>query len=159
MDKHGFFEKQLYNHEPEKGVYGDCSRTLIANMLGIPRDDVPHFLHDDCDNKEYRKRLDEYLAKQDLYTYTIAYPGELSKEEVMNTQMHLNPGAVYILIGTSATGCNHNVMCKDNFILHDPSQTNSGIVGPCEDGYFYVELLVRIIPFDVHNIDPKENPQ
>ena len=37
------FYKQLNEHNPDEGVYGDCYRTAIGCLLNIPPEFVPHF--------------------------------------------------------------------------------------------------------------------
>jgi hypothetical protein len=37
------FQKQMFYHRPELGIYGDCQRTCIASMLDMDKFDVPNF--------------------------------------------------------------------------------------------------------------------
>ena len=36
--------KQKYKHDPDNGIFGDCYRTCLAYILGLDRDDVPHYV-------------------------------------------------------------------------------------------------------------------
>ena len=53
-----------------------------------------------------------------------------------------NPGLYYLLSGTSRTGCNHTVVALDDQIVWDPSLSDSGIIGPCDDGYYWIKLYI-----------------
>ena len=35
--------KQLFHHDPANGVWGDCFRAVIASVLSLPVEAVPHF--------------------------------------------------------------------------------------------------------------------
>ena len=52
-----------------------------------------------------------------------------------------NPDVYWLLTATSRTGVHHVVVCRNGEIAHDPSQTDAGIVGPCDDGYWWVEFV------------------
>jgi hypothetical protein len=51
-------------------------------------------------------------------------------------------GLPYIFSGTSRTGVNHAVIGQGDQIIHDPSLTDAGIIGPCDDGMFCIEWIV-----------------
>lgn len=40
------FVDQEFLHDPEAGTVGDCWRAGIASILGLPLEDVPHFVRD-----------------------------------------------------------------------------------------------------------------
>ena len=62
---------------------------------------------------------------------------------VLATIGYCNPGIVYLLSGYSRTGCAHAVVCRDDKIVHDPSLTDAGIVGPHPDtGFFWISFVV-----------------
>ena len=56
-------QKQMFLHDPDNGVWGDCQRTAIACILDRDVEDVPHFFHDGCDGKTADKRIDDWLAR------------------------------------------------------------------------------------------------
>lgn len=39
--------KQLYGHNPDQGIFGDCFRTALGCLLNLPPEKVPHF-YDGC---------------------------------------------------------------------------------------------------------------
>ena len=56
-----------------------------------------------------------------------------------------NPDIYFMLIGKSANGTNHVVICCNHKIVHDPSPVDSGIVGPSNNGNYFVEFLVPLL--------------
>ena len=50
-------------------------------------------------------------------------------------------GTYYILGGQSKTGVNHTVVCHSDKIVLDPSLNDSGIIGPCDDGYYWMTFF------------------
>ena len=56
-----------------------------------------------------------------------------------------NPGQAFMLTGQSRTGCNHVVIAQSGAIIHDPSLDDSGIVGCCDDGLWWVSFLGSLL--------------
>jgi len=136
-------QKQANRHLPDQGIYGDCWRTCIAMLLGLDRDGVPHFLHDNCEAEEFKRRTAQFLSKRGLQELNMVWPGDTALGDVLMTIENLNPSVPFILAGKSATGCNHAVVCQYGKIVADPSLTDAGIVGPCEpDGYYWAHFIV-----------------
>jgi hypothetical protein len=134
-------QKQKYRHRPDDGEIGDCHRTAIAMMMGLSRDDVPHFLHDNCNSKIFRQRVDDYLSAHGRCEVGFPLGGkDVTPEHVLECIAVWAPKTPVILGGTSRTGCNHSVVVFEGSIL-DPSLDNSGIVGPCDDGFYWCTLL------------------
>lgn len=131
--------KQRNHHRPDEGVYGDCHRAAIASILELPIDDVPHF----CDPTQYPtdwvKHERAWLLARGLVQITAIYAGEL--QDVLYSVSQLNPDTYCILGGTSRTGCGHSVVAFNGEIVHDPSLTDAGIVGPMDDGYYWVTFF------------------
>lgn len=132
--------KQRNLHRPGEGVWGDCHSACLASMLDLPLDDVPHFGEGGPDGQEFNRRVREWLSIRGLGQASAAFEGEL--DAVLRMMRHVNPGVYYILGGRSLTGVNHSVVALENRIVHDPSLNESGIVRPCEDGFYWVTFLV-----------------
>jgi hypothetical protein len=138
---------QRNRHDPANGIYGDCHRAAIASLLELPLDDVPHFCDAEselpgADPLQVRER--NWLAGRDLTNINVIYPGETSLGDVLATVEAVNPGVMFILGGTSTTGCGHSVVAGCGRILHDPSLTKTGdhsIVGPMKDGYWWLTFI------------------
>ena len=136
-------QKQAFRHRPDEGLYGDCHRTCYAVILDVDRDEVPHFYHPDTDTAQ---AFHDFHRDRGLEVIDVAFPGELPLVDVLNTLANLNPGRPLILGGTSANGVNHSVVALDGEVAWDPSLDDSGIVGPCDDGLYWVTYLVGVLP-------------
>ena len=133
------------DHDPDKGVWGDCYRTVLACLLRCDLDEIPNF-SDPAVYKEFASgnfggAIDEWLGQRGLRRVTVAFPQVHNYEhpvnEVDHITRHFNTTAVgkngyWLLVGRSTRGTNHIVICKAGEIIHDPSDT--GIVGPAVMG-------------------------
>ena len=131
--------KQLFRHDPDSGVYGDCFRTTLACLLDLAPADVPHFMDGVDSGKDGTEAANKWLAQRGLTLISIPYQGEL--EQILSTIAQLNPGIHYLLCGKSRTGCNHSVICRGDQIVWDPSLDDAGIVGPADHGIYWVDFL------------------
>ena len=133
--------KQLHKHDPANGVYGDCGRTVIACLLDLHPSDVPHFWDDGKEDATAAEDCRKWLAERGLRIITWALDGRLM--EVLAYMKCFNPGTYYTLMGTSPRQVNHVVICHDDEIVCDPSLEGGGLVGPSDDGHWWVDVLVR----------------
>lgn len=138
--------RQANRHNPDAGVFGDCERTAYAVLLGLSRDEVPHWLDgvrpDDTEGRNLASaERSAWLADRGLTTFQLAWNCGL--DDVLTTMANVNgKDFCYLLSGQSRNGCNHVVVCRGDKIEVDTSIDQSGIVGPCDDGYFWVEVFV-----------------
>jgi len=132
--------KQKFRHLPDEGVFGDCYRTCIACLLMLDPEDVPHE-HRQMGAEEFVAFYRGWLHDHGIHRLVIPLATQ-SVEEALRTAEIFSDGVPYIFLGTSRTGVNHAVIGHDGAIVHDPSLTDAGIIGPCDDGYFWVEWLV-----------------
>lgn len=120
---------------------GDCWRTCIACLLDKQPSDVPHFVEGRWDDaEEVKRRTAAYLRTQGLAHVEFAFAGNL--DSVLAMMAAVNPGLYYLLGGQSKSDVGHSVICCDGAIVWDPSLDDVGIVGPMEDGYYWVTFLV-----------------
>lgn len=139
------YQMQKYKHQPEVGIIGDCFPTCLACLLEIPRDDVPHFFEDwDGDPAPQWENVHTWLSGQGVRLLKIPYSGDGDYEAVISCVGNVNRDYRFLLTGTSNTGANHIVICKNGTIDHDPSIDQVGIVGPCDDGIYWIEFLVPL---------------
>lgn len=137
-------QKQLFRHDPSKGIHGDCHRTAIACILDLDAADVPHFMHPDvspngCDG---HRNAERWLNERGLTQIFSIFDGSARLRDILQAIQHTNnPGLCFILGGQSRNGCNHSVVCCDGEIVCDPSLDDSGIVGPCDDGWYWVTFI------------------
>lgn len=132
-------QKQLFRHNPPE-TCGDCQRTVIACILDQAPEEIPNFGIHYEDGAQFKKALDEYLATRGLFLISFAY--DISLEELQAYMKIAHPGVYYMLTGTSANGTHHVVIGLDDKIHWDPAIDDSGIVGPCNTGYYWIEFLV-----------------
>lgn len=136
-------QKQLFRHRPEQGVYGDCHRTAIACVLDLEAGDVPHFMDGGVKGDDAHDQTEAWLNERGVATINVLFPGETSLADVLTTVAACNHRGrpVFILGGRSRNGVNHSVVCCDGEIVCDPSLDDSGIVGPCDDGFYWLTFF------------------
>jgi hypothetical protein len=136
-------QKQLNRHRPEDGIYGDCHRTAIAVCLDMDAKDVPHFMDGNVSGDDAHDQVEAWLNERGICTINVVFPGETPLSDVLKTVALTNHRSmpVFILGGQSRNGCNHSVVCCDGEIACDPSLDDSGIVGPCDDGYYWLTFF------------------
>lgn len=154
--------KQRYGHHPERGIYGDCHRAAMASLLELPLDDVPHFCDESLyapDAKPLSDREREWLLSRGLTSINIIFPGETPLDDVLGTMNGINPGVLFILGGTSVNGCGHSVVAGNGRVVHDPSigapsNKHGSIIGPMEDGYWWLTFIGAAITVDSKEMGP-----
>ena len=128
--------KQEFIHDPENGVYGDCQRAVIASLLDLPIQDVPHFMQlTNDDPVDYWELLQKFLRGKG-YAY-LAVPSKSGATFF---------GAVDELIyheisGPSprGNGTFHAVVGCNGHIVFDPHPSNTGLAGdPAEWEHAYL---------------------
>ena len=139
-------QKQLLRHDPNNGVFGDCHRTAIACVLDMDAADVPHFMGDkaewDMGNSERaHDRVEEWLNARGMTQISVAFPGSLDLDTLLKCVAMNCYGSACLLGGTSKNGCGHTVVCLGGKIVCDPSQDESGVVGPMSDGHYWVTFF------------------
>ena len=130
--------KNSVEHDPENGLYGDCYRVCIAWLLRVPPSDVPHFAEDGPDS-DWQDRERKWLADRGLSSVSIPFMADNDVDGVLNTIACNNLNARYMLCGAGKAGVNHCVGCEGDAIVMD--STGSGVEGPTDDGFFWVEFL------------------
>ena len=135
--------KQQFEHLPAEGCWGDCHRAAIASVLELDLDQVPHFGEAGPSAEEFRRREIEFLASHGIRPIAIPFLAtEQGPGPVLNLIGEINgDDFVYLLGGKSRHGLNHSVVCVGRVIAHDPSNTNAGIVGPFDDGFYWLTFF------------------
>lgn len=137
---------QLHRYDRDKGVAGDCMRTVLACMLGLDRPDrVPHFMEDFPPDGVFHDRVAAWLGERGYKIFQTAYHETNTVQDVMRTVGMLNPGVYYMLSGASPRGTQHVVICLGDALWHDTHPDGGGIVGPDVDGFYRVEVLVPTV--------------
>lgn len=137
--------KQLFRHDPENGVYGDCGRTAIACLLDLHPSQVPHFYDGPCDPEQSMDAMKAWLAGRNITLLTFALSGELSLAEAMCCMENNQPDVWYIVVGrhTEQADVDHVLICRGDRIVHDPHPDNCGITVPSVTGVWFIEILVQ----------------
>lgn len=132
----------MIRHDPPRS-WGDCHRQCIAFMLGLRWQDVPHFYDNGTKPEDAHAHIQFWLARRGLIQLHVPFSSDGStKRDVMMAVAFQNPGVQFILGGESRTGCGHSVVAHDGMIVFDSHA--SGIVGPMEDGFYWVTFLGSI---------------
>lgn len=134
-------QKQLHRHDPDNGIYGDCLRAVVASMLGLDVEDVPHE-HRQMTMDESCQLLDKWLLKQGVHRIGVGLVAS-SVEDALTMGSAWSNGVPYMFTGSSKNGTNHVVIAQGDKIIHDPALDDSGIVGPNDVGQYIVEWLIR----------------
>lgn len=132
--------KQLYRHNPEEGIWGDCHRTAIGCLLDIPPENVPHFM--EGGKEDWHKAEEAWLREKGLKAFVVLFQADLDK--VLEHLELMNPKVYGLLGGMSRTGCGHSVVICGGEIVWDPSLNDSGIVGPMDDGFYWVTYFTPV---------------
>lgn len=138
-------QKQKFRHEPEKGIFGDCYRTCFAILLDLDAEEVPHFCEKGLlPSGEQDRLMKEWLGTQHgLMMATVPFFGkETPPQSIYDTLDAHSPGILFILSGWGRSNVNHCVVASGKGIVCDPSLTGSGIIGPCDDDFYWVTFLI-----------------
>jgi len=135
--------KQEFRHNPPHS-YGDCHRAAIASLLELALDDVPHFMEGlgPKDGEIFTKRQSEFLNSVGLDCITFPVNGELNA--VFAACAAWNPNRLFLLGGRSISNVGHTVVASQEGIVHDPHPDNVGIIGPMDDGYYWLSYIVGL---------------
>jgi hypothetical protein len=135
--------KQKFKHDPANGVWGDCERAAWATLLNLDLDSVPHFFEGGCSSEEAIKRTRAFEKTIKLYHISIPFHGCLGLKAILAGIARNNPEAEYLLCGQSRNKVDHTVVCRGGEIIHDPALDNSGIEGPCADGFYWIKAFTQ----------------
>ena len=146
--------KQLLQHDPDNGVYGDCYRTALACLLDEPPQDIPHF--NDQNNDMWQVDSDAWLERRGLLMIRLVTDGQSVDVALAEGKVHVPYSMFYMVVGDSPRGVGHNVIAHEDRIVHDPStyppDSRGPIIGPHPDtGFFHIEYLVGIPPLSTYS--------
>lgn len=115
---------QVFRHDPANGIHGDCQRAVIASLLELPIEDVPHFAKDHYqDPDSYWTALQSFLGCHG-YAYVTVKPGEAhffgDLEGVYHEIAGQSPRDPQVM---------HAVVGLDGKIVHDPHPDKTGLAG------------------------------
>lgn len=135
------FIKQLFGHQPEEGIFGDCYRTAIACLLDLDPSEVPHE-HRFMTDEEHTALYLDWFRERGIHRIAVPMQCE-SVQQALDVSANWSQGLPYIFTGRSQRGVNHCVVGHGAKIIHDPHPSGVGIDGPADpQGYYWVEWLV-----------------
>lgn len=142
-------QKQLLRHNPP-ATFGDCYRTSIAVILDMDAADVPHFMDVGNSGEGAWDQAETWLNARGLCTIAMLFDGATPLQKVLDTIACVNQRSrpAFLLHGTSRNRVNHTVVACNGDIVCDPSLDNSGIIGPCDDGYYWVTFISSLASTD-----------
>jgi hypothetical protein len=122
--------KQQFVHKPEINQFGDCQRAVIASLLELPIEDVPHFLQ---------------VAQGDPTAYWDAIQSFLRTHGYAYLTVPPRSGAIFFasdgvpvyheISGPSprGNGVSHAVVGLSGQIVFDPHPDGTGLAGDPAD--------------------------
>lgn len=94
---------------------GNCLQAVVASLLDLPLDAVPHFVQIDVDGgPNWWNHLVDWLWRRGHALYGDPLPGEL----------HMASGP-----SPRAAGIHHVVIYRDDDLMHDPHPDGTGLLG------------------------------
>lgn len=120
-------QKQQFSHT--ETTKGDCFRAVVANLLELDIETVPHFVQEAVGPRDFLKKVNSFLKQ-----YNLAYQ-LLSSTELEHTGIE---GLYHMAHGTTIRDIRHSVCCKDMEMLFDPHPSNDGLVDIDSIGVFIV---------------------
>ena len=134
-----------------KGQRGNCLQAVIASLLELPLEEVPHFVGDDLDhdgdnNLEWHwwKRLLDFLKSKGYQLYVIMD---------VKTRDGLEPDEYYLASGPSyrGQGIHHVVIYQGDKMVHDPHFSRQGVMEVT-----HIEVIRKIPSEQAEEIDSGE---
>lgn len=112
---------------------GNCFSACIASILHLPIDEVPYFMSDDVNGREWIANLGEWLKPRGMYPLILSE--------------HAKVPGIHILHGTSPRGpTRHAVVALGDTIIHDPHPSRKGIRD--------VKEKTVLVPYEPHKVKP-----
>jgi hypothetical protein len=141
--------RQLFMHDPDNGVFGDCHRAAIACVLDMEPEQVPHFAElafaaeQRGEQYDWREDVERFLNAHGLTQADVQFGGA-TIDELFDYMEYRNPKIRYLLGGMSPRGTHHTVICVGNTFEWDPHPSDGFLVGPMEHGFWEVTFLLPL---------------
>ena len=135
-------------HDPDNGVIGDCLRAALASLLGLPLEQVPHFLKEHWgDFEAVKEALNQFLTKRGLMLLVLPYPHSVNmlQAEAKST----GADCYHLIFGVDHDGDRHACVGRNGQIVHDPHPLKRGFANP--PGEWQIGLMVNRL--DMHPAD------
>ena len=145
---------QTIQHDPDNGLYGDCYRTAIGCLLDEPPQSIPHF--NDQNSEMWMVDSDAWLEHRGLLMVRLVTEAQDVADALAEGKVHVPYRMFYLIVGESPRGVGHNVIAREDRIVHDPStypeDPRGPLIGPHPDtGFFHIEYLVGTPPLSTYS--------
>lgn len=112
-------------HRPDQGLQGDCQRAVIASLLDLPLEAVPHFAQEAAgDSSRYWERLQQFCRAHGYVYLTVParFGGGIYGDE---GDVH------HIISGPSPrdSAVSHAVVGRNGEVVFDPHPSRAGLAG------------------------------
>jgi hypothetical protein len=129
---------------PERTEAGDCFRACVASILELPLNTVPHFFQGQrvgtVISPQRETAMQDWFGLRGMGFVTMPLWAETAVE-AMGMFGNRYPNLYYILIGQTRKGVNHAIVCRGNYVAHDPARPAIGLAGPQGNGVFTVGII------------------
>lgn len=124
----------------EDGKIGDCWRCCIAAVLGLPAEEVPHFLMKDDGTHNHNDDADaqRWLNANGYRMVIVTALGgrEAIRFPCWNEDREKFPAPIVISVGPTVRskrrGCYHAVVTQGSDMLYDPHPSEAGLTAITE---------------------------
>jgi hypothetical protein len=119
------FVEQLIPHDPTKGLNGDCFRAVIATLLQLPAEAVPHFIHDNPSSEVFNQRLQDFLVPLGYFYMCF----DMFDFDKWKREAGISVPIYHELSGPSPRfpELDHSVVGKDGKVIYDPHPDKQGL--------------------------------
>lgn len=125
-------QKQQFTCEPDWNQHGDCKRAVIASLLDLPIEDVPHFLQEaEGDPEAFWLGIQSFLRERGFAFLSI-------RDKAGHAFWGNDQPIYHEISGPSprADGRYHSVVGCDGEVFFDPHPDGTGLAEPRSDWHF-----------------------
>lgn len=133
--------RQMFEHKPNEGQFGDCQRTAMAMVLGMKQTDVPNFGEYYSEPELWAIAMTEFLDEWGLFSIDVPMLGSTPMEDAIRCMRMWTGNQPFIFSGRSVGGTNHAVVIDHTGIMIDPAGRAVPLVGPGTDGYWWFQAF------------------
>lgn len=131
-------QKQRYNYADPQG--GDCFRTCIACVIGMDRDEVPHWQASSGEHPSIQ--AEDWLNARGL-EFEEAYHQADSVQAALDWMTAWVGDEPFLFYGQTRRGTCHCVIAQRGKIVWDPANYDASVIGPMPECGFYGGAIVR----------------
>lgn len=121
-------------HDPP-AAHGDCFRCVIASILEMHPQDVPHFSALATDSAEERRLVREWLAPRGLAYFEIEWEVGALKNWRKDLSFH------HVISGVTVRGTRHACVGFAGEVVFDPHPSRDGLLP--DDGKLLLGFIVH----------------